>query len=190
MKVIGISGSPRKDSNSEELLNRALEGAVSAGAAVEKIILNEMDFRPCQECGGCDKTGLCVIHDDMEGLYGRIEGADGIAVSTPVFFASVSAQLKMMIDRFQCRWVAKYMLGRNGPAIKKRKCILLISSGSYKKEFFENSRAVVKAFFATLGAEYSGELFCGGVEKKGDINKYKEYLDKAFEMGKALAIHG
>ncbi|MCM8790169.1 MAG: flavodoxin family protein [Candidatus Omnitrophica bacterium] len=190
MKVIGISASPRQDGNSDELLNRALEGAASAGAEVKKIILNELKFGPCQECGGCDRTGFCVIHDGLEPVYAQLDDADAIVIASPVFFASVSAQLKMMIDRFQCRWVAKYILGKGGRSGRRRKGALLLASGSYKKEFFENSRAVVKAFFATLDAEYSGELFCGGLEKKGDAAKYKEYPNRAYEIGRELVING
>ena len=188
MKVTGISGSPRRGGNSEALLDRALEGAVVAGAAVEKVVLNDLQFRPCQECGGCDATGVCVLHDDMEALYRTIESSDALIVVTPVFFGSVSAQLKMMIDRFQCRWVAKYVINKAGKtAGRRRRGVFVCVSGSHRKDFFENARAIVRNFFAALDIEYQGEILCVGIEKKDDIKSDTASLTRAFELGRALA---
>ena len=185
MKVVGISGSPRRSGNSEILLDRALEGAKLAGAEVKKIILNELSFKPCQECGGCSKTGVCVIRDGMEDIYKLLKGADALIISTPIFFASVSAQTKMMIDRFQCAWESKYNLKKIGRA-KKIKGIMISVSGSHRKDYFENARGIIKAFFATLDIEYSGELFCGGIEKKAGIDQDENALSKAFALGKQI----
>jgi multimeric flavodoxin WrbA len=186
MKVAGISGSPRRGGNSEALLDRALEGAVVAGASIEKIVLNELDFKPCQECGGCDATGACVLGDDMEPLYRTIESADALIVVTPVFFGSVSAQLKMMIDRFQCRWMAKYVINKTGSAGRRRRGLFLCVSGSHRKDFFENAKAIVRNLFACLDIDYHGEQFCVGIEKKDDIKNDAASLKKAFELGRAL----
>lgn len=186
IKVVGISGSPRRLGNSELLLDRALEGAKLSGAHVEKIILNELCFKPCQECGGCAKTGACVIKDDMDGIYKKLSTADVVIVATPIFFASVSAQLKAMIDRLQCVWEAKYNLSRPSPD-KKRKGIFISVAGSYRKDSFENARAVVKAFFSTCDIDYLDEIFCGGIEKKADVDDNAKLLDKAFELGKRAA---
>ena len=183
MNVVGISASPRRWGNSEILLDRALEGAKLSGAKVEKIILNELDFRPCQECAGCAKTGVCVIRDGMDGVYRSVNGAGVIIISVPIFFAGVSAQAKMMIDRFQCAWEAKYNLKRSARG-KKRKGFFISVAGSRRKDFFDNARAVVRAFFATLDVEYSGELLCGGIERKADVDGKKELLDKAFALGR------
>lgn len=185
MKVVGISSSPRRSGNSEILLDRALEGAVSAGADVEKIVLNELNFKPCQECGGCDKTGVCVIRDDMESVYKKLNEADAVVISSPIFFVSLSAQAKMMIDRFQCAWVAKYVL-QNAPRPEKRKGMFIGVGGSYRKDYFENARGIIRAFFATLDVEYAGELFCGGIAKKADIDQNENALNRAFALGKEL----
>lgn len=185
MRAVGISASPRRSGNSEILLDRALEGAMAAGADVEKIILNELDFRPCQECGGCDKSGICVIRDGMELVYKKLDAADAVIVASPIFFASLSAQAKMMIDRFQCAWVAKYIL-KNVQRREKRKGIFISVGGSYRKDYPENARGIIKAFFATLDIGYAGELFCGGIEKKAGINQDEKTLSKAFALGKVI----
>jgi len=186
MKVVGISGSPRKGGNSEMLLDEALKGARSAGASTEKIILNDLDFKACQECGGCDESGACIINDDMRLVYKKIEQADRLVIASPVFFGSVTAQLKAMIDRFQCQWVKKYVLKKPAQPGKTRKGIFLCVSGTDKKEFFENARSLIRIFFSTLDIVYFGDLFCGGVDRKSAIKKRKVILRKAFKLGAAL----
>lgn len=186
MTVLGIGGSPRKGGNTDTLLDSALEGAKSGGADIEKIVLNDLSFRPCQECGGCDKTGICVVQDDMRLVYEKLDSADAVIVASPVFFGSLSAQLKMMIDRLQCRWVLKYVLKRAVTSKRKRKGIFLSAGGASKKEYFENAKSIIKMFFATLDIKYAGELFLAGLEKGTDVRKNKVALKKTFEMGRAL----
>ena len=182
--IVGINGSPRRGGNSEILLDNALEGASSVGATVEKIFLNEMDFRPCQACGGCDESGICMLPDDMRRIYKNIERADAIVVASPIYFGSVTAQLKAMIDRFQGAWVAKYVLKKRPFGKKCREGYFFCVSGSADRKYFLDARKVVKNFFATIGAEYSGELFCGRLNKAGEVKKMPKLLRKAFEIGK------
>jgi multimeric flavodoxin WrbA len=186
MKIVGISASPRRSGNSELLLDKALAGAMSKGADIEKIVLNELDFKACQECGGCEKTGSCIISDGMAHVYSQMDKADGVILASPIFFVSLSAQAKMMIDRFQSAWMAKYIL-KNPIRRKKRKGIFLSVAGSRKEEHFENARSIVRAFFATLDIEYSGELCCGGMEKASDIENDEKALNRAYSLGRDLA---
>jgi len=69
MKVLGIYGSPRKGGNTDQLLDKVLEGARSAGAEVKRVYTRELNLCGCIECGGCDKTGECVVQDDMQKVY-------------------------------------------------------------------------------------------------------------------------
>ena len=186
VKIIGIGGSPRKSGNSDMLLDEALDGARSAGAATEKIVLNDLNFKACQECDGCHDTGICVIKDDMQFVYQRIEESDGLIIASPIFFGSLTAQLKAMIDRFQCLWVKRHILKRP-VASKKRKGAFLCVYGSDRSEFFESAKKIVKIFFATLGIEYLGELSCGNLENVGAVKKEKTVLVRAFELGEMLA---
>ena len=186
MKVLGISGTPKKGGLTDVLLDKALEGAASAGCAVEKVVLNDMAFRPCQDCGGCDATGVCVLDDDLKAVYDKVKAADAVIAASPIFFGSLSAQLKMMIDRMQALWVLKYVL-KKAPA-RKRKGIFLCVGGMDTAEYFENAKKLVKIVFAVLDIEYSGELFFGGVNKKGkDAKARDEMLAKAHGLGMSLA---
>jgi len=187
MKVLGINGSPRIGGNTDILLDKALEGAKSKGARTEKIILNDLDFSPCQECENIRDDVPCIIEDDMQLLYKKVIDADGIILASPIFFGSLSAQTKMMIDRFQCLWWAKYILKKE--IFKKKKIGAFISVEASKREdFFGNAKSIVKNLFATINASYREELFCSGVDERGSILKYPDFLRRAFELGERIAL--
>jgi multimeric flavodoxin WrbA len=185
MKVLGINGSPRIGGNTDILLDKVLEGAKSKGAETEKIILNELKFSPCQECEKMADDGLCLVKDDMQAVYEKIKRADAIVFASPVFFGSLSAQSKMMIDRFQCAWRAKYILKKDA-GYKKIPGIFISLEGSTRKDFFENAKSIVKNLFATINAAYKDELFCAGIDEKLGILKRPDCLKKAFDLGVML----
>jgi len=185
MKVLGINGSPRKGGNTDILLNNTLKGAQNKGARVEKIVLNDLKFSPCQECENMPSDRFCIIEDDMQAVYRKIEESDAIILTSPIFFGSLSAQTKMMIDRFQCVWRAKSILRKQ--VFEKRKIGVFISvEGSNRKDFFDNARSIVKNFFVTINADYKEELFCSGIEEKNAILKQPELLKTAFKLGEKL----
>jgi len=185
VKIIGINGSPRIGGNTDILLDKVLEGAKSKGGDVEKVILNNLKFSPCQECKNMRDDGTCIIEDDMQPLYKKIEDADAIILASPIFFGSLSAQTKMMIDRFQCVWRAKYIFKKE--VFKKRKKGAFISvEASTRQDFFDNAKAIIKNLFATINADYEDELFCAGVDEKESILKYPNALKKAFEIGEVI----
>ena len=198
MNILGINGSPRIGGNTDILLDRVLEGARKAGAGAEKITLSNLAFSPCLECevpegyevpGKCEElkdNGCCILEDDMRLIYKKIKDSDALVVASPIFFGSISAQTKMMIDRFQCTWRAKYILKKD--LFRKRKKGAFISvSASDRKDFFDNAKMVIRNFFATVNVEYKEELFCPGVEKKGYISKHGDFLKKAYKLGLKIA---
>jgi multimeric flavodoxin WrbA len=187
VRVVGISGSPRRSGNTDSLLNKALEGALSEGAFVEKIFLNDLSFKPCQACGRCHKTGACGMHDDMAGIYRKIGRADAVIIASPVYFGSVTAQLKAMIDRFHGVWMARNILKLRRGGKRRRKGYLLSAAGASGNKYFANARKVVRNFFATIDVEYSGQLFCGGLDEKGGVLDDEKAMKKAFMIGKASA---
>ncbi len=99
MKILGLSCSPRKDGNTVTLLTQALEGARTEGADVELFSVSGKDIKPCDACRACNKTGECIVKDDMQPLYGKLLEADGIIFGTPVYFYGMTAQAKAIIDR-------------------------------------------------------------------------------------------
>ena len=118
MKVLGIMGSPRVGGNSDILLDDALAGAEKAGAVVEKIILDKKKISGCKDCKKCNETGLCVLKDDMPEIHKKILEADAIIHSVPVYFWSMTAQMKAYLDRwcalFDAEWKwQKQLLSEN-----------------------------------------------------------------------------
>jgi multimeric flavodoxin WrbA len=186
MTILAINASPRRHGNAEILLDKFLEGARSRGAACEDLVLNEFNFRPCQDCGGCGKNGVCVLRDDLSPVFKKLENADCVVLASPVFFGGVSAQLKALIDRFHSVWVRKHIL-KKPQSSRSQKGVFLCVSGADNKVFFEYAERTVKMFFNTLNMVYAGSVYCGGVENKGDIAERKDVLDIAFRLGADIA---
>ena len=195
MYILGINGSPRRGGNTDILLDKVLEGAKAKGAETEKVTLNTLAFSPCQECESMRDDGTCIVEDDMQPLYKKIEQADVVILASPIFFGSLSAQTKMMIDRFQCLWRAKYIfqpktkqpLSERKDTLKKKKrggfvCV----EASNREDFFDNAKSIVKNLFATIDADYKEELLCPGVDEKAKILKHPDVLKKAFELGERI----
>ncbi|HIC92362.1 MAG TPA: flavodoxin family protein [Syntrophaceae bacterium] len=186
MKVLGISGSPRRMGNSELLLDECLKGAESRGAELEKIILADLKITPCLELNVCYDKGECPIKDDMKGLYPKLLEADYVVVSSPIFFYTVTAFTKAFIDRCQALWATKYILKQIPIGGKKRKGIFISVGATRGRRLFEGVKLTMKYFFDAIDAEYSGELLIRGIEKKGEIKKHPTALKDAFMLGKNL----
>lgn len=99
MKILGIVGSPRKNGNTEILMKEALKMARDAGCETEMFLVSEKQVAACDACGTCFEVGSCVVQDDMQELYDLMESANGIIIGSPVYFGSVSAQTKAIMDR-------------------------------------------------------------------------------------------
>jgi len=185
MYVLGISGSPRLKGNTDILLEKALSASASKGVKTEKVVLNNLKMIPCQECETVKDDGTCKIEDDFQSLYEKIMKADAIIVASPIFFGSLSAQTKIMIDRFQCYWRYKYVLKK--AKLKKKKPGAFISvEGSTREDFFDNAKVIIKNFFTVIDIKYEEELLFGGLDEKGDILKHKDYLNKASVLGENI----
>ncbi|MFH1797902.1 MAG: flavodoxin family protein [Candidatus Omnitrophota bacterium] len=188
MKILGISGSPRTGGNTDILLERALLGARESNAETEKIILNNLKIYPLheEEYENVTEDGLSVISDDMRIIFQKIDEADALILSAPIFFGSLPCQVKTMIDRFQCVWLSKNVLNKT-MFIKKKIGAFISVEASEREDFFNNAKSIVRHFFAVINVEYKGEVFCPGVGKKADILKHPIFLDKAYDVGRLLA---
>ena len=188
MKVIAFNGSPRPGGNTEVLLNEALRPLREAGHEITVFELNKLVIRPCQDCGGCVKTGICIHQNDaMCGIYNAIREAERIILASPIFFSSVSAQTKAMIDRCQAFWCDKYLHKKEIPAGPHgRKGLLLLVGGMKKEGSQACAEETAKAFFRTVSVPAHRTLFYLGIDAKGDIQKHPTALRDAYEAGKEI----
>jgi multimeric flavodoxin WrbA len=188
MRVLGIYGSPRKGGNSDALLDKALAGARSEGAEIKTIYARELKIAGCRECGGCDKTGECLVEDAMQEVYPRLVEADIIILATPIFYYAVPAQLKALIDRTQAMW-SKRLLTKPREQWKNHESGkgYLIAVGATKgKNLFEGVELTARYFFDAMDMSYEGGLFYRRVEGKDAIKERPEALSEAFEFGKKI----
>jgi len=186
MKVLGIYGSPRKGGNSDQLLDKALEGARSAGAETKAVYARDLKMCGCLECGGCDKTGKCVVEDDMQSVYPLLEEADLIFLASPIFFYSITAQAKALIDRSQALW-SKRMLEKSPEERKSYdsgRGYLIAVGATRGKNLFEGSQLTAQYFFDALDMSYDGGIFFRSLEKKTAAQKTPETLQEAYNMGR------
>jgi len=187
VKVIVFHGSPRIEGNTDILLNEAVRGIREEGHDTKVFKLNFMNIKPCQDCGGCEKNGTCIINDDMNEIYDAIREADRIILASPIFFFGLSAQAKAMIDRCQSFWCEKYLLRKTIPEGPfGRKGLLLLVGGMKKEIGIQCGEATAKAFFRTVSvSEHRTEAFLG-IDAKGAILEHPTALKDAYEAGKAL----
>ena len=106
MKVIAISGSPRKSGNTEKLIEHTLNSISEEGIDTELISLAGLDIRPCTACLACKEGERCSIDDNLMPIYHKMKEADGIILASPVYFGSCTAILKGLMER--TGYIARY----------------------------------------------------------------------------------
>ena len=185
--ILGINGSPRKG-NSFILLEKFLEGAKEAGKDILLIDACKLSISPCQECGYCMRKKVCRLDDNMKEYIELLCKCSHIAVSSPVFFFSISSQLKIFIDRCQPLWARKYIFNENLQDNFKfiRKGFFFSTGGFNKNITFKGGELVIKCFFDSLSVKFQEKLYVASMEDKNDIYKKEEFLELAYNFGKSI----
>lgn len=183
--ILAISSSPRRDGNSELALRSFCRAAVERDISVEMIHLHELNLQLCRACDRCAKAGICIIRDQMQPLYKKVITATGLVLATPIYFGSLSAQLKVFIDRFQCWWQAKYRLKKPFVLPAQNKAGFIICTGAlHKPEYGKNITTIGKVFFHNINFYFGGILCLQGLDNKGEINNNPAALEAAYDAGK------
>lgn len=186
--VLGLAGSPRRNGNTEVLLDEALRGAVAGGASTEKIVVAQLDIHPCRACNYCAREGECIQKDDMTPIYEKLAAADILLVASPIFYYGVTAQLKSLIDRSQALWNRKYTLGQPVRPGRRGKGALIAAGATGGQKLFTGAILTVKYFFDPLDVDYTAELTLRHLEERGAVTKEPELLDKAYQLGYELTV--
>ena len=188
-KIIAIYGSPRRKGNTARLLQRAVEGAREGGAEVEEIILRDLKMSPCLEIYGCKNAGECHLKDDFQTARDQILASQGLMLASPVFFYTVSAHTKILMDRFQSLWVKKYWIDKTpkGQPANQRKGLFISVGATKGKKLFDGILLSLKYFFDVIDMKLWKALLYRGLDFEGDVLKFPAYLDEAYEAGKEFA---
>ena len=188
MHILITLGSPRKNGNSETLAQTVASGIRQhPGATLEFVRLNDLQISPCQGCGGCDKSSNCVIEDDMTALYQKVDDCDHLILVSPIYFYGLSAQCKAFVDRFQARWVRKYLLGIRFRNDEQRTGTLLATAASEGKKVFDGALLTTRILFDALDLECAESLLVRGVDQRGAMDKQTQILEQAVALGREIA---
>ena len=189
IKIVAIYGSPRRKGNTATLLREAIRGARESGVIVEEIVLRDLKISPCLEIYGCKAAGECAIKDDFQKVRDLILDAQGLILASPIFFYSVSAHTKILMDRFQSLWVKKYWIDKTPKGQKSihRKGLFIAVGATKGKKLFDGSLLSMRYFFDILDMQLWKSLLYRQLDFEGDVLKHPEYLQEAYEAGCAFA---
>ena len=177
-KVLILSGSPRKRGNSDILCDEFAKGAIAAGNEVEKIFVAEKKISLCTGCYFCrEHGGRCAFNDDMGDILQKIIDCDVLVLSSPVYFYSISAQLKAVIDRTVARWTE----------IANKDLYYIVTAAEDDSDTLDTTLACFHGFAKCIdGYEEKGTLYGKGVYEKGAVLARPELVQIAYEMGESV----
>jgi multimeric flavodoxin WrbA len=175
-KVLILSSSPRKKGNSNALCDRFMEGAIEAKHQVEKVVLADKKINYCTGCYACRGNGRCAQKDDMAQILDSMIEADVIVMATPVYFYTMCAQMKTVIDRTVARYTK----------INNKHFYFIVAAADSNKAALERTIEGFRGFTSCLpGAKEKGIVYGAGAWEIGDILQSRA-MKQAYEMGKAL----
>ena len=176
-KIAIVSASLRGNSNSEILASQFAQGAIEAGHEVEFISLKGKKLAFCTGCMACQKMKKCVISDDANQIADIVSSSDAVVFVTPVYYYSVSGQLKTLIDRMNCLYVRENRF---------KEAYLLCVAAEDEDHTPDGARKAIQGWVDCFeGVEFVNTFFFGGLDKAGEAKK-EELLEEAKECGKSL----
>lgn len=172
--VLIISSSPRQGGNSDILCDQFARGAAEAGHQVEKVRLAELKLGFCRGCGACHTSHRCVQKDDMAPLLEMMLRADVLVLATPVYFYSLCAQMKVMLDR--C--VSRYQ------DLSHKEFYIILTAAEDSREEMQRTVECFRGFFDCLeDAQERGIIYGTGAWKAGEVRALP-VMQEAFAAGK------
>ncbi len=177
MKILVLTGSPRKNGNSNTLADNFVQGAKEVGHQVERFDAAFKNVHPCIGCNACGMDGSCVFKDDFEFVRQHIIDSDVVVFATPMYYFGISAQLKTVIDRF-------YAI--NGKIHHPKKAVLLMTYANTSPTEAEPIKKHYEILLNYLGWQDAGQIIASGVWPVGAVNN-TNYPQQAYELGKNIA---
>ncbi len=185
--VLALLGSPRTNGSNRLVIDEILKGAASTGEVeVQKLLLHQLNIAPCQACNSCMHTGRCRLTDDMEVIYESIMRMDAFILAAPIYFSGISAQSKLVIDRCQPFWSAKYVLKTDVFSGRRRPGLFIVTGGqpSYEGQFI-GSLHVMNLFLKMIGVQSIANLTLADLDARPLAERPADLL-QAFSLGRKL----
>ena len=176
MKILVLTGSPRKNGNSATLADSFIKGAKEAGHTVERFDAAFKKVHPCIACNSCGMNGPCVFKDDFEFVRKHIVEADCVVFATPMYYFGISAQLKAVIDRF-------YAI--NGSIHVPKKAVLLMTYANTAASEAVPIKSHYDVLLKYLGWTDAGQIVAPGVWPAGAI-RHTPFPEQAYRLGKSI----
>lgn len=175
-KILILSGSPRKGGNSDYLCDKFSEGARDAGHDVEKIFVSEKKIGYCRACYACRNSHKCIIQDDMPEILDKMIQADVLVLASPVYFYSINAQIKTVLDRTLARWTE----------LKNKEFYYILTAGEDNRAIMERSAECFRGFADCFnGSTERGIIYGHGLYAPIDARNSK-FATEAYELGKKV----
>lgn len=175
-KVLILSGSPRKNGNSDLLCAEFARGAAEAGHAVETIRVAEKKIGFCRACYSCKGSGVCAVKDDMAEVLQKMIDADVLVLASPVYFYSIDAQLKAVIDRSVARW----------EEVRDKELYYIMTAADGERSSMETTLACFRGYADCVeGAKERGVVYGVGVYEKGEVRD-TDAMREAYALGRQV----
>ena len=185
-KVLAIMGSPRKNKNTNTLLDYLLEGVEELNYEIRKVYVRDLEVKSCTGCEHCGQTAGCVFNDGMEVLYNGFDNSDIIIFAAPLYFNSINGMAKNIVDRCQKYWSLKYMLGQNYRRGEDRKGIFLSVGGApYRQGQFNATTPIMDFFFKAINVDYLGNYLVSNTDNK-PIKSRQSIRKELNEIGRQI----
>lgn len=177
-KVLIISTSLRGNSNSDILARECEKGARDVGLDTEYISLKGKDIKHCIGCLSCQKTGKCVLKDDVADIMAKVKEAEVIVYATPIYYYEMCGQMKTLLDRLNPLYSSDYNF---------RDIYLIATAADGGDATFDKAYSGLQGWVDCFDkASLKGKVVAGGVDEAGSINNFVDIKNKANELGKNL----
>ena len=177
MNILILSGSPRKNGNTDLLVEAFSKGA-SEKHHVEVVSVHDYKVNPCMGCNACftSEGNVCVQKDDMSVIHSKLADADILVIASPIYFYGLSAQLKAIIDR--CHNPIRDMF-------HIRKAALILVGAASLPELFDSILTQYQLCLNFFHIEDAGHVLVRGAKEKGDVRDTKA-LEEAETLGREI----
>jgi multimeric flavodoxin WrbA len=185
-KVVGIIGSPREKGNTDIILSKILEGVKEEKIENEKIYLKDYKILPCRICLKCKNTGKCVVSDDFNKIFSKINNAKGIVIGSPIYCKTVTSYIKLLLEKIESSQLVRENNKLRYRMKGKRFGVVVCVCDLDEMETLYQGVKVMERFLKDIRAINLYNIVKNNLNYKGDVLKYPHIIELAIKVGKEL----